>query len=138
MEGLFLIRTHGRTFYFEDMGISNWLNPMAMSEAGRHEQQWIFSELRAQAVYRPDDIITFGEHRTRGGAHVPFVFELRDGTTIGITYDALERPSEKPLKSMQSLRKRSRRRTVALHLHSGTGAWASGIDAVCVPYFWIA
>ena len=138
MEGLFLIRTHGHTVYFEDLGISHWLNPMAMSETGRHEQQWIFSELRAQAVYRPDDILTFGEHRTRGGAYVPFVFELRDGTTIGITYDPLERPSEKSLKSMQSLRKRSRRRTLALHLHSGQRAWESGKDALCVPYFWIA
>jgi len=138
LEGLFLIRSHGKCYFFEDLGIANWLHPIAMGERGKSELAWIFNELRAQATYRQSDILSFSEYRTRADAHVPFVFQLRDGNTLGITYDPGEYPSEKSIKSLHSLRKKSKRRFVGLLLHSGGRAWEQAPNYFCMPYHWIA
>lgn len=138
LEGLFLVRSHGKGYFFEDLGLAHWLEPNAMQQRGRSELLWIFTELRAQAAYRQSEILSFSEYRTRGDAHVPFVFQLRDGNTLGVTYDPGEYPSEKSIKSLHSLRKKSRGRFAALLLHSGTRAWEQTPGYYCMPYHWIA
>ncbi len=109
-EGLFLIRLHGRTLFFEDLGVSYHLDPHAQKEAGRQQNQWIFLELRAQVNYRAQEVLQFSEFRTRGGSYVPFVIVTRSGETFGVTYDSLPYPSQKSLMGLQSLKKKSKGR----------------------------
>jgi predicted AAA+ superfamily ATPase len=117
-EGLFLIRRHGRGLFFEDHGVTHYLDPHSMSKLELAQLQWIFLELRAQVVYRAHEVQSFGEYHSRGGSFVPFVIQTRSGLTIAVTFDPLPYPSQKSLRGLRSLeaKKKGSFRGIALCL----------------------
>jgi hypothetical protein len=118
LEALFLIRPHGRGWYFEDQGIASYLLRGQMLGPRREIQRWVWSELRAQTLYRKDYGATLTEYSTRGGAYVPFIVETSKGIRLAITISDGDTLTEKNLKSLYSYKKKFPGARL-IHLHQG-------------------
>jgi len=117
-EALFLIRPHGKGWYFEDQGIATYLLRGKVFSEQRDLERWIWSELRALVLYKKEVGATLTEYTTRGGSYVPFVLETSKGIRIAITVSDGDTLTEKALKSLYSYQKKSSG-TYLLHLHKG-------------------
>lgn len=136
MEGLFLIRPYGKSWFIEDAGLARHLGGdtrtltrMKMISAAYYELRLQQSlHLRNEAVLRP--------YTTRGGIDVPFFFEFRDGFRLAILIDASDRPSEKSLKSITWMKKRFTHFRAVI-LTGGAESFELNEDAMALPLNWI-
>ena len=117
-EDLFLIRWHGKTCFFEDLGIRNHLVESRGLHLTRPIESLVFSQLKAARAYLKEEAIRIHPYQTRGGAYVPFVLETKSHGTIAIAIDEEPVLSEKSVKSLYSFVKQSPTATL-LHFHSG-------------------
>lgn len=120
LRALFLIVPHGKGWYFEDQGVATYLMRGQALEPHRELQRWVWSELRAQALYRKEHGAVLSEYTTRGGAHVPFVLETAKGIRVAITVSDGDTLTEKALKSLYSFETRFSG-SYLIHLHAGEG-----------------
>lgn len=134
MEGLFLIRSYGKTWVIEDAGLSHHLAPLShrltnLWKATYHELRLqYYRSLRNQAAMRP--------HTTRGGIDVPFFFEFKKGQRLAVMLDAGDWPSEKSLKSVTWLQKRYSNLR-AFILTGGTEVRQVSDSCAAIPQSWI-
>ncbi|MFO1464438.1 MAG: AAA family ATPase [bacterium] len=118
LEALFLIRPHGKGWFLEDQGVATYLLKGQALDRRRELQCWVWSELRAQVLYRKEYGATLKEYSTRGGSQVPFVLEMAKGIKLAITVDEGQELTEKALKSLYSFQKKFPR-AYLIHFHEG-------------------
>lgn len=136
LEGLFLVRPYGKTWFIEDAGLAHHLRGGGMTNTRMTMIREVYRELRLQhSLYVRHDAV-MRPYLTRGGIDVPFLFDFKDGVKLAILIDAGEWPSEKSLKSLTWMRKRFEKLR-ALILTSGTEGLAISRDCITMPIGWI-
>jgi len=135
---LFLIKPHGKSYYFVDCGMASHLGASRVENPLFHMERWVHSELLAQLTYHHRAGFEFYPFTTRGGARVPFVVELEGRPPVAIVVDPSTGASEKSLKSLTAFRKSKRTAVTCVVLHAGTNAYESSSGVACIPYPWIA
>ena len=101
LEGIFLIRPHGNTYYLEDIGLAQYLN--ANSTHFKRYGDWLhmlFHEWRVQLAYSLRNQASLEQYTTRIGSEIPFVLRSRNGKTLAITLDLDEVASSKNQKAL--------------------------------------
>lgn len=101
LEGIFLVRSHGSTYYLEDSGLAAHLNPNFQNQMRFGDwQQLLFHELRVQLAYDLRYQSSMIQHTTRAGSEIPFVVKTKTGKTLPITIELGETASSKNRKAM--------------------------------------
>ena len=137
-ENLFIVRPHGRSWFFSDSGMAHFLGVDRNVSPLFRMECFIYQELHAQLNYLHKASYGFAPYSTRGGVRIPFVIELRDAPTLAIVADATDGASEKSLKSLTWFAKKRRSPVVSAVLHHGERAYVASTGAICIPYEWIA
>jgi predicted AAA+ superfamily ATPase len=136
MQGLFLIRPHGKTYYIEDSGLSHFLNPsygdfdrLTMIRCLYHEMKTQFEiQLRHQADWAP--------YTTRGGIDIPFLIKFKNGRRVAIVVENDKLISDKSLKSLVWCKKRfPNTQLLALTRSDSARTLTSGI--LSLPWTWV-
>lgn len=136
MQGLFLIRSFGKTYYIEDSGLSHFLNPtygdfdrLKMIRSLYHEMK---TQFEVYGLYRAN----WEPYTTRGGIDIPFLLKYKDGRRVAIAIENDTQVSDKTMKSLTWFKKRySEAHLVALTRNSSPKILNSGI--VCLPWTWV-
>ena len=120
-EGLFLIRRFsgsgdrsGDIFYFEDQGIASYLGTESIVSP---EQRFAYSQLFSSMHYAEMNQMNMSYFETKGGAHIPFVFQVGD-QSIGFILNASESLTASTVKTIKSFQERFRLSTVFALSHS--------------------
>lgn len=130
MQGLFLLRPYGKTYYLEDAGLSHSLCPVSDPWHRFDMIRCLYYELRTQCGRASLEPFT-----TRGGIDVPFSLVTHDGLRVAIGVDDDEQPSDKSIKSLVWYRKRfSRARLIMLTRSRKAQTLTSGV--ICLPWTW--
>jgi hypothetical protein len=136
LEGLFLVRPFGKSWFLEDVGLATHLAPPAESGSRIGMAREAYYELRLQHAIHLRHEAVMKPYTTRGGIDVPFLFEFKDGSRLAVLIDAGERPSEKSLKSVTWLGKRFSR-LKALILTNGDNGRELTKGCASLPFGWI-
>lgn len=136
-EDLFIIRPHGKSFFFSDSGMAHFLGADRNESTLFHMECFVYQELYAQLNYLHKANFRFGSYLTRGGVRIPFVVELQDSPVLAIVVDATDGASEKSLKSLTWFSKKRRTPVLSVVLHHGSKAYLASTSAICIPYDWI-
>ena len=136
MEGLFLIRPFGKSYFIEDLGLSYYLNPhpdsFTLSDKLKvlyHELRFQFySELRQEAEMQP--------YSTRGGLEVPFFIKYKTGERVAILANNEKGPTNKNLKTVTWLKKKYPKLKAVL-LYEGEKAFSYNNDLLLIPWNWV-
>jgi hypothetical protein len=131
-ETLFLIRSHGETFFCEDMGLANFACQGQMANPRNAWVRWIFGEFLLQLSVQHVGAFKMEAYRSRGGVFVPIVVKLSGGQTFAFTFDDLEAPTEKSIKSLGKFAK-SHARTLGIAIHLGTETKIHANGTICLP-----
>lgn len=135
MQGLFLIRPYGKTYYLEDAGLSHSLCPVSDQWHRLDMVRSLYYELRTQHG-RKTAHHSLEPFTTRGGIDVPISLVMNDGLRVAIGVDDDEHPSDKSIKSLVWYRKRfSRARLIMLTRGRKAQMLASGV--ICLPWTWV-
>jgi predicted AAA+ superfamily ATPase len=136
-EDLFLIRSHGRKFYFEDLGIAHLLRTEgARKSQERTIEELVFSELKSVRAYHSEEKVSLSSYSTRGGAEVPFVVSSRTSGVWAVVLDEEDFLSEKSLKGLYSFQK-AHPEAKLLHLHRGDHFTIHKDRVLSAPVGWI-
>lgn len=136
-EDLFLIRSHGRKFYFEDLGIAHLLRTEgARKSQERTIEELVFSELKSVRAYHSEEKVSLSSYSTRGGAEVPFVVSSRTSGVWAVAVDEEDFLSEKSLKGLYSFQK-AHPEAKLLHLHRGDHFTIHKDRVLSAPVGWI-
>lgn len=135
LEGLFLLRKIGKTYFLEDGGISNHLAKNDHLTPAQLDQSFVFRELLAILKYRYSRSDEITRYQTRGGVNIPFVFKTR-GDVIGITVDATDRVGEKSIKGLGKFRNAARAKRL-IAFHRGDHPYLSTTNVWCLPLTWL-
>lgn len=135
LQGLFLIRSYGKTFYLEDAGLSHALHATGDTFQHLDMVRYLYYELRTQnglsSKRRQIEPFT-----TRGGMDVPFVVSSGRGHRVAISVDEAEYPSDKSIKSLVWYRKRfPQTRLIVLTRATSARTLVSGV--LCLPWTWV-
>lgn len=135
MQGLFLIRSYGKTYYVEDSGLSHFLNPQ-LGHLNRMDMiRFLFQEFKTQYENQLKYQATIEPYVTRGGIDIPFVLTFKNGMKIALTVEDSDLPSDKSTKSLIWYRKRYQAaRLIILTRDSTAYTTTSGIH--CLPWTW--
>jgi len=136
MEGLFLVRPYGNSWYIEDIGLANHLSQLPSASPRLDMVRAAYYELRLQQSLHLRHEAAMKPYTTRGGIDVPFLFEFKDGFCLAILVDTGENPSEKSLKSVTWMRKRYPNLT-AIILTNGAQAQLLDPNCASMPINWI-
>lgn len=136
-EDLFILRPHGKTWFFSDCGMSSFLGADRNSNPLFQMERFIYQELYAQLSYDYRARFTLQPYLSRGGVRIPFVVRLKEAPAIAITVDAGEGASEKSLKGLTWFAKQHREPVVGIVLHRGKSAYLSATGSLCLPFNWI-
>jgi predicted AAA+ superfamily ATPase len=132
-ESLYLVRKHGKTYFVEDLGLASLYGTPA-----RPVQCFVYSELKAQSLYRPELRIELTEYHTRGGAYLPFVLRSPTLGTIGISVQEEDFVSEKSLGSLDSFKKINPSAKLIV-FHRGSEPSILGPNQVlALPWTWLS
>lgn len=136
-ENLFIVRSHGASWFFSDCGMASFLGASLNENSLFHMERFIYQELYAQLNYLHKSSFRFHPYTTRGGVRIPFVIEIKDSPILAIIADATDGASEKSLKSLTWFSKKQKKPVVSIVLHQGLKAYLASTNAVCLPYEWI-
>lgn len=101
LEGLFLIRPYGSTYFIEDAGLSFYLKNTLRNDITRMDMiKMVYLELRAQIQYCLRTEVSMAPYQTRGGIDIPFFLKHRSGKQLAICVDTTDYPTEKSIKSL--------------------------------------
>jgi len=139
MEGLFLIRSVGDTYYCEDQGLASHVlgynnTSDSLSEVEIfHLRRLVFQELFAQISYGPglDSDVQLKNYRTRGGIDIPFLIESK-ASPIAICVDNEDLPSEKSLKTLTWFKKKKPTAKTFI-LYTGKEVIETHSNHLCIP-----
>lgn len=131
LEGIYLLRRHGRSCFAEDPALSS-----SGGRGGTQVLRFVFTVARAWTAYLKDHQATLSEHATRGGSHVPFVLRTRNGGVLGLAAVEGELPTEKSLKGLYSLA-RTEPKAVLVCVHRGERAYVHRERVLAVPWTWL-
>lgn len=136
LEGLFLIRKYGATYYIEDAGLSHYLQPQTDTMSRNDCLRALYYELRVQfALYLRHDA-TMVPYQTRGGMDVPFFVEFKSGERVLITLSEDEVPTDKNLKTFTWLKKKFPKLRCIVLCHSDH-AFELPNNILCLPWLWV-
>src|SRR3989339_1452109 len=94
LEGLFLIRPFGKTYFFEDPGLSHYLCPLEAKLTRQDMIRCLYHEFRTQIAYGSFGRVMMESYTTRGGSEIPFMLSFRSGHKLAIAVEAEETPSD--------------------------------------------
>ncbi len=134
---LFIIKPHGKSFYFTDCGMASYLGADRVEDPLFQMERWIYTELRSQLQYQHRSSYELSQFATRGGARVPFVVEIEGRRPVAIVVDPTPGASEKSLKSLNVFKKQRRKPFYPVVLHAGSTASIASTGALALPYTWI-
>ncbi len=136
MEGLFLIRPHGNTYFIEDAGLSHYLFPW-MGHISRFDMlRLLYHEFRVATRHLMGSAVEITSYSTRGGVDIPLVLKSKTGQLLAIGIEDENSPSEKTLKGLTWFKKRhSSARTLVLY--RGNEAYTTASDTLCLPWEWV-
>lgn len=135
-EGLFLIRSYGKTYYVEDMGLGYFLRKEPIEFNRQTMIKVLFHEFRTQLNYTSILSAEMRPYTTRGGVNVPFVINSSGDQTVAIGIDDGEIPSEKSLKGLVWFCKHyPKAKTLILCRRKNAVTTANGI--LCLPWTWV-
>ncbi len=137
-ENLFIIRPHGKSWFFSDCGMGHFLGASRNENTLFHMERFVYQELHAQLNYLHRANFRFEPYLTRGGVRIPFVIDVEGAPTLAIVVDATDGASEKSLKSLTWFAKKRKNPIVSVVLHHGSKPYLSSTSAICIPYDWIA
>ena len=137
-QDLFIIRSHGKSWFFSDCGIGHFLGASRSENTLFHMERFVYQELYAQLNYLHRAHFRFDPYLTRGGVRIPFVIDVEGAPTLAIVVDATDGASEKSLKSLTWFAKKRKSPVVSVVLHHGARPYLSSTSAICIPYDWIA
>jgi len=137
-EDLFILRPHGKSWFFSDCGMAHFLGADQNKGSLFHMERFVYQEIYAQLNYLHKASFSYGPYLTRGGVRIPFVVDIQDSPVLAIVVDPTDGASEKSLKSLTWFAKKRRAPVVSLVLHRGSKAYLSSTSALCIPYDWIA
>lgn len=136
MEGLFLLRPHGKTYFIEDAGLSHYLTPW-MGRVSRFDMlRLLYHEFRVAIRQLMGSAAGLTSYVTRGGVEIPLVLKFKTGQWLAIGIDDEETPSEKTLKGLTWFKKRHTAAHV-LVLYRGDKAYTTATGTVCLPWTWV-
>jgi predicted AAA+ superfamily ATPase len=136
-ENLFIVRPHGKSWFFADCGMASFLGAALNENALFHMERFVYQELYAQWNYLHASSFRFHPYLTRGGVRIPFVIDVQDSPTLAVVVDATDGASEKSLKSLTWFAKKHKKPVVSVVLHRGSKAYLASTSAICLPYDWI-
>lgn len=136
MQGLFLIRPHGKTYFVEDAGLSHFLSP-SYGEIDRLGMiRCLHSEIKTQFEIQGRHQATWGPYTTRGGIDIPFLIRFKNGRRVAIAVENDELISDKSMKSLIWFKKRfPEAHLIALTRGSSQRILTSGL--ICLPWAWV-
>ncbi|QQR79796.1 MAG: ATP-binding protein [Deltaproteobacteria bacterium] len=139
MEGVFLIRPYGDTWFLEDSGLSHFLAPQ--KDIANQTTRWemlklCYLELRAQVSYGLKHEVGMKPYKTRGGIDIPFLIESKSGERLAIVIEEENLPSNKALKSLSWFGKHSKNTTPLILLNSHK-PFISSTGILCLPWTWV-
>ncbi len=133
LEGLFLIRRHGRCFFGTDTGLTHFLVKEWEPDSRPFLLSTVFMELTRQLSYRYPNLHEFDEFRSRGGIDVPFLIRVQGHAPLAIVPDITEGASNKSLISLTWFKKKFKdAKTIVLH--RGNRAYQASSGHLCLPY----
>jgi predicted AAA+ superfamily ATPase len=135
MEGLFLLRPYGPTYFVEDVGLGHHLSPWN-GTISRHDMiKLLYHEFRVLLRMHFGSGAEATWYTTRGGLEIPFLIKFKTGQTLAIGIDDEDYPSEKVLKSL-TWYKKSHPLTKTLVLCRRTDAIQAVNGTLCLPWTW--
>ncbi len=135
-QSLFLIRSYGNTWFFEDSGLSFHLAPVNGVMTRYDRIRLLYGELRAQVSYSLKYQASMRPYRTRGGIDIPFLVEFKNGRKVALVVEEEEIPSNKALKSLTWAKKKfSQLESLILLNTQKPFETATGIP--CFPWTWV-
>jgi len=137
-EDLFIVRPHGKSWFFSDCGMAHFLGAGRNESPLFHMERFVYQELYAQVNCFHKANFRFDPYLTRGGVRIPFVIERPDSSPLAIVVDASDGASEKSLKGLTWFAKKRRISVASVVLHRGSRAYLASTSAICIPYDWIA
>lgn len=136
MQGLFLIRSFGKTYYIEDSGLSHFLHPSYGDFDRLKMIRSLYQELKVQFEIQGRYQANWEPYTTRGGIDIPFLVKFKEGKRVAIAVENESRVSDKTMKSLIWFKKRyPEAHLMALTRNSSPQILTSGI--VCVPWTWV-
>lgn len=136
MEGLFLVRPYGQSWFVEDAGLATHLAGITGRATRLDMVCAAYYELRLQHSLYLRHAAVMKPYTTRGGIDVPFLFEFKNGLRLAVLIDVGEVPSEKSLKSVTWMKKKFPR-LQTLILTAGKNSLEIAQDCVALPLNWI-
>lgn len=135
-EALFLLRPFGKTYYVEDAGLAHYL----CKDENQFEQLWmtrcLYYELRVQWQHQIKHICDFEQYETRAGSYIPFYLRFHQGPPIAILIDESELPSNKSLKTITWLKKKSPH-LKGIVLCRTDKPFVTTTGVFCLPWTWV-
>lgn len=135
LEGLFLIRPYGKTYYVEDAGLSHFLSPAYGDLDRRGMIRCLHYELKTQFELNMKHQAQLQPYVTRGGIDLPFLLSFKNGERIAIGVESDDKPSDKSVKSLVWFKKRHPRARLIL-LTRGTVPMTLTSGILCLPWTW--
>lgn len=134
LEGLFLIRPYGSTYFIEDAGLSFYLKNTLRNDMSRMDiVKILYLEFRAQIQYGLRTEVSMAPYQTRGGIDIPFFLKHRSGKQLAICVDTTDYPTEKSIKSLIWAKKKfPQLRSVILYKNNKPMTTPSGV--ICLPW----
>jgi predicted AAA+ superfamily ATPase len=136
LDGLFLIKPHGSTYFIADNGLSSHL----FGQSGKRERQdllrLVFHELNAQINYTAKLLVRLNPYQTRGGIDVPFFLEYKSGKRVAIFVEETDRPSQKAMNSAAWLAKKFPD-FEAVTLYQADEFRVTSKGMACIPLHWL-
>jgi len=137
LEGIFLIRPHGNTYYLEDVGLAQYLNPNPQGiKSFGSWLQMLFHELRVQLAYNYRHHAFLEQYTTRVGSEIPFVIRHRNGTVLAFTLDLDSAPSSKNQKALTWFLKKNKNARGFI-LTFGKSAQQLSENIFSLPIHWV-
>jgi predicted AAA+ superfamily ATPase len=136
-ENLFLIRNHGKTVFFEDLGIAELLRAEFGGRTPINSvEEVLYSELKAIRAYSADERVKLSAYHSRGGSSVPMILQTKSTGIVAIAVDEGEELTQKSLKGLYSFKKTQPQATL-LHVHQGRHATIHKDRVLSVPVGWM-
>lgn len=136
MQGLFLLRPHGKTYFIEDAGLSHYLAPW-MDRMTRFDMlRLLYHEFRVATRHLLGSAVELTSYTTRGGVDIPLVLKFKTGQYLAIGIDDEDSPSEKTLKGLTWFKK-NHPSAHTLVLYRGDEAYLTASGTSCLPWTWV-
>ena len=136
LEGLFLIRRFGKTYFLEDAGLSHFLCPLGKNLTRYDVMRCVYYEFRLQLSCGLKHHALLENYTTRGGSDIPFLISYKSGQELALMVEEEALPSDKAVKGL-SWYKKKKSRVRALILCDTAKPFHTATGILCLPWRWV-